>query len=128
MKIPKKRNKIKGCSITYSHIWYVDISKCVYCLDTHSVNVWSSYVLPNTNAVLFYDIFFLHSALLPTCLQEPSQKSTFRLHWNNFEKNTIFLVNKPLYIKYCRLQAQYNDRQSNISYFCLNNHAYILSI
>ena len=57
MKIPKKRNKIKGRSITCGHIWHVNTSKCVYWLDTHYVNVWWSYMLPNTNAIHFYDIF-----------------------------------------------------------------------
>ena len=42
---PKKCNKIKRRSITCSYIWVVDISKCVYWLGTHSVNVWWWYVL-----------------------------------------------------------------------------------
>ena len=40
MKIPKKRNKIKGLSITCSYIWHTNTSKCVYWLDIHSDNVW----------------------------------------------------------------------------------------
>ena len=56
-KIPKKRNKIKGPSITCSYIWDINISKYVYWLDTHSMKVWWRYVLPNTNAVHYWDIF-----------------------------------------------------------------------
>ena len=55
--IPKKRNKIKDRSIICSYIWYVNKSKYAYWLDTHSVKVWWRYVLPNTNAVHFCDIF-----------------------------------------------------------------------
>ena len=53
-----KRYKIKWHSITCSHIWHVDISKCVYWLDNHSVKVWWRYVLPNANAAHFCDIIF----------------------------------------------------------------------
>ena len=56
-KYPKKRNKIKGRSVIWNHIWHIYISKCVYWLDTYFVNVWWSYALPNTNAVHFYVIF-----------------------------------------------------------------------
>ena len=56
MKIPKKWNKTKRRSITCTYIWHIDISKSVYQLNTHSVKVWWSYVLPNTNAVHFCDI------------------------------------------------------------------------
>ena len=62
-KIPKKRNWIGKSSITCSHIWLVDIPKCVY---IHSLKVWWSYVLPNTNAVNFYDIIFRHRAVFPS--------------------------------------------------------------
>ena len=48
-------NEIK--SIICGHIWLVDISKCVYWSDTHSVNIWWRYVLQNANAAHFYDIF-----------------------------------------------------------------------
>ena len=58
MKMPKKRNKVKKRSITYRHVWYVNISNCVYWLDIHSVKVWWRYVSPNANDVLFYDITF----------------------------------------------------------------------
>ena len=53
----KIRNKIKGRYITYSHIWHVDISKCVYwlALDTHSVKVWWLYVLLKVNATHFWN-------------------------------------------------------------------------
>ena len=40
MKITKEPNKIKLRFITCSYILHVDVSKCVYCLDTHSVKVW----------------------------------------------------------------------------------------
>ena len=53
-----KRKKILWRSITCSYIWYVDISKCVYWLDTYFVKVWWKYVLPNTNTVQFCDIIF----------------------------------------------------------------------
>ena len=48
--------KIKGCSITCSHIWYYDTLKSVYRLNTHFLKVSWSYMLPNTNAVHFCDI------------------------------------------------------------------------
>ena len=67
---PKKRNKIKGSSITCRHIWLVDIPKCVYWLDTHSIKVWWRYMLPNANAVHFCDIIFGHMAVLPKCLKK----------------------------------------------------------
>ena len=53
----KKRNEITGLFITYSYMWHMNTSKCVYKLDTHSVKFWWSYVLPNTNAVQFCNIF-----------------------------------------------------------------------
>ena len=75
MKIIKKRYKIKGCSITCSYIWHViNMSKCVYLLDIHFVVVWWKYVLPNTNAIYFYDIIFRHRAVLPTCPKNQTRK------------------------------------------------------
>ena len=65
-KTHKKRNKIEGRSITCSHIWHVNISKCVYWLETHSVKVWWRYVLPNVNAAHFWDVFFRHRAVFPS--------------------------------------------------------------
>ena len=53
IKKPKKHSKIKERSITYRYIWHTDISKFVYWLYTHSVEVWWSYVLSNTNTVHF---------------------------------------------------------------------------
>ena len=60
MKIPNKCNNIKGRSITCSYIWHVYTSKCVFQLHTHSVKVWWQYVLPNSNATHFCDVFFRH--------------------------------------------------------------------
>ena len=77
MKIPKKRNKIKRHK-TCSYVWNVDISKCVYWLDTHSVKVWWGYVLPNANTAHFCDVFFRHRAVLPSCLENRSRKSKIR--------------------------------------------------
>ena len=56
-KFAKKRNKIKRHSITCSHIWHVDMSVCVYWVDTYSVKFWRQYVQPNANAAHFCDIF-----------------------------------------------------------------------
>ena len=56
-KYPKNVKRIKGCSITCIHIWHIDMSKCVYRLDTHFVKVLWSYMLSNTNAIHFCDIF-----------------------------------------------------------------------
>ena len=67
MKITKKSNKIIGPSITCSYIWHIDTSKCAYWLDTYSVKVWRSYVLPNTNADHLCDIFFRYRAMFATC-------------------------------------------------------------
>ena len=55
--IQKNRYKIKERYITCSHIWHIDISKYVYLLSTHFVNVLEKYVLPNTNAALFAILF-----------------------------------------------------------------------
>ena len=76
MKIPKKRNKIKWRSITKSHIWHIYISKYVYWLNIHSVKVWWRYVLPNTNAVLFCDIFFRFMAMFSSSPNKKTQKSS----------------------------------------------------
>ena len=62
----KKRNKIKRRSITCCQIWHIDKSTCVFWLVTHSVKVWWSYVLPNTNDAHFCDITFRHKVVLPT--------------------------------------------------------------
>ena len=43
MKIHKKTHQIRETSIICSHIWYVDIPKCVYQLDIQSVKVWWRY-------------------------------------------------------------------------------------
>ena len=59
----KKRNKIKGPSITCNYIWHIDVSKSLYWLDTHSVKVWLRYVQPNANAAHFCDIFFSHKVM-----------------------------------------------------------------
>ena len=56
-KISKETQKIKGCSITCSHIRYFDIPKCENWSAIHSVKVWWRYVLPNTNADHFCDSF-----------------------------------------------------------------------
>ena len=92
-KIPKKRIKIKGPSITCSYIWHVNISKYVNWLDTHSVNVWWRYVPPNKcKCRLFLWCIFQtlgsvanlseerprHWAVLPTCQKNglENQKSS----------------------------------------------------
>ena len=48
-------------------IWHVDISEFVSWLDTHSVTVCWKYMLPNTNAIDFCDIFSKYTVLFPTC-------------------------------------------------------------
>ena len=53
MKILEKHNKINECSIYCSCIWHVNTPLCVYWLDTHSVNIWWRYKLPNINAIHF---------------------------------------------------------------------------
>ena len=41
MKIPKKRNKIKGPFLTCSYIWHFGISECdTYLFNTYSVKFW----------------------------------------------------------------------------------------
>ena len=57
LKVPKECNKIKEPSINCSYIWHIDTLKYVYWLDTHSVKVWCSYVLSNTNPIHFCNIF-----------------------------------------------------------------------
>ena len=57
-KYPKKCNKIKEPSITYSYIWHINISKFVYWLDIHSVKVWWSYMCCQTQMPLIFVIFF----------------------------------------------------------------------
>ena len=83
MKIPLKRNKIKGRSIACNHIWHIDISKCVYWLDTLSVKVWWNYAIPNTNADHFCDIIFRHRAVFPSCNKKQCWKSKIRPRWDN---------------------------------------------
>ena len=39
----KEPNKTRESSVTCSHIWHVNISKCVYWLDIQSVKVWWRY-------------------------------------------------------------------------------------
>ena len=56
----QNRKIIKEPSITCRYIWHVNISKCTYLLDIHSVKVWWSYVLPNSNAVEIFNVFFRH--------------------------------------------------------------------
>ena len=67
IEISKKHNKIKGRSITLSHIWHDNTSKFVYWLDNRSLKVWWSYVLPNTYTVDFCVIIFRHRAMFPSC-------------------------------------------------------------
>ena len=57
VQLPKEYNKIKWCSIICSHIWHVDISKCMNRLNIHSVKIRGKYMLPNTNSAYFYNIF-----------------------------------------------------------------------
>ena len=74
MKIPKKRNKIKRRSITYSHTWHIDTSKYVYWLDTHFVTVCWRYLFPNPNTIIFCDNFF--SDIEQCCISSPMQWRT----------------------------------------------------
>ena len=74
MKIPKKRNKIKGCSITCSHIWHVNIPKCVFQLDTKLVKVWWKHMPPNTNTVHFCNIVLD----IEQCCQPKKQKQRWK--------------------------------------------------
>ena len=62
----QKHNKIKEHSITCSYIWHINISKCVYWLDTHSAKVWCYY---------FCDIILRHRAMFSTCPYKEPQKS-----------------------------------------------------
>ena len=45
----KKLNWIREPPITYSHIWHVDISKCLHQSDTQSVKVWCRYYNSDMN-------------------------------------------------------------------------------
>ena len=75
----KTRNKIKWRSITCSLIWHINISTCVYRIDTYSVKVLWRCVLQNaTNAAHFCDVFFRHMAVLPSCPEKRSRKSKIR--------------------------------------------------
>ena len=57
-----KKEELKS-SITFSYIWHVDISKCMYQLDMNSVKVWWRYMLLNSNTVQPCDIFFRHDSV-----------------------------------------------------------------
>ena len=57
MNAHEKHNKIKERSITCSHNFDINTSKYVYLLDTHSVKVWWGYMLLDTNAIHYCDIF-----------------------------------------------------------------------
>ena len=74
-KFQKKHNKIKEPSITCNYIWHIVTPKWAYWLDTHSVKVWWSYMLPNTNTVNFCDIIFRHRAIFSACPNKESRKS-----------------------------------------------------
>ena len=78
IKIPKKSNKIKGRSMTSRHIQHIDTSKYVHWLDTHTVKVWWSYVLPNSNAIHFCDIFIRHRTMFLTCPNKECRESKIR--------------------------------------------------
>ena len=69
---------------TCSHIWHVIISKYVYWLDTQSVKVWWSYVLPNTNAVNFCDIFRHKSVFSTRVTHLDRQNSNVQNHRHTF--------------------------------------------
>ena len=92
---------------------HINTSKSVYLLDTYSVKVWWSYVLPNTNAVYFCDIFFRHRAKFSTCPNKESRKSKIQQLWNNLRQYTVLLVYiSGLYINWCRLQTT-DDNDNN---------------
>ena len=80
-------------SITNSHIWHVDTSKCVNWLDTHSMKVRWWYVQLNANAAHFCDTFFIHRAVLSTCPKKtilkiinPATLGTIRIIYCTFSK------------------------------------------
>ena len=52
-------------------MWYADISKCVYWLDTQSVKVWGRFDSSDMNSPQLRDIIFRHIVVLPqeNCLK-----------------------------------------------------------
>ena len=57
MKTPKKRNKIDRPSITCSYVWHVK------CVSTFCESLKKLFLLPNSNAVKFFDVFFRHRSI-----------------------------------------------------------------
>ena len=97
----QKCKKIKGFSITWCFIWLINISKCAYWLDTHSVNVWWSYVLLNSNAVHFCDIFFRHrSSMFLPCPNKESGKNCYILQCFgcNYNNKDVLMIQRKFKI------------------------------
>ena len=82
----KKRNKIKGASITHSYIWHINISKCVNYLDTYSLNMFDGDdMCYQTQVPFIFIVFFRHRAVFTNFLiKKQSPKSKIRLFWKNF--------------------------------------------
>ena len=76
MDVNTKKNKRP--SITCSYILYISIFKCVYLLDTYSVKIWWSYVLPNPNSVHLCDIILKNRAMFSTYTNKVSRKAKIR--------------------------------------------------
>ena len=74
-----KTHKIKGPSITYSHIWHIDISKFAYWFNTHFVKVWWRYVLQKQMSFIFVMCF---SDIADTCPKKQSRKKCGVDCWN----------------------------------------------
>ena len=121
-----KHNKIKRRSITCSHIWLINTSKCMYCLDTHSVKVWSRYVLPKTNAVPLCDIIFKQGNIFDLPKQSVTKIKNLATLWKT--KTIYHTFSKYLRPLHDALQSECrNYRQTDISYFC-RKLVYIWSI
>ena len=77
MKMPKKRIKIKGPSVTCSHTCkYQYIEMCVfnYLLNAYSVKFWLIYLLPNINAVHFYFFSYIGQCFHPATKKDSKIK------------------------------------------------------
>ena len=69
-KFPKKRRKIKGPFITCGYIWDIYISKYIYWLEIHSMNVWWIYVLHK------------HRPMFSNCPKKESRKLKIRTRYD----------------------------------------------
>ena len=97
----------------------------MYWLDTYSVKVWWTYVLPNTNAVDFCYVFFRHWVVLPICLKKISKieknrvtlGSTRIIHRTYYRLTDDILYNLVISLTQKHFLKSEKDKQHNLIYY-----------